>query len=301
MKYHWGELEVQRRAGVDEGASRVSGIIRSTIPSSAQDFLLQQPIAIAATVDRSDQPSASLLTGEPGFMRALDEQTVMISGLPFPKDALNRNLKVRNEIGILTIEFATRRRAKIKGEAEILNPAGLLVRTKRVYALCPKYIQARSPEKIEASEEAKRSSAKSRKLNPFQRDWIQKADTFFIASFHPETGADASHRGGLPGFVRVVDSQHLLFPDYPGNHMFNTLGNITANPKAGLLFIDFETGSILQIQGAAQIHWEPQAATQFAGAERVVELAIHRVIQTTRAIEWKWRFHNYSPFNPKSA
>src|SRR5262249_48303665 len=163
-------------------------------------------------------------------------------------------------------------------------PAGLLIRTKRVYALCPKYIQARSPEKVEASK-VKPSSAKSSKLNAFQRDWIEKADTFFIASFHPETGADASHRGGLPGFVRVVDSRHLLFPDYPGNHMFNTLGNITANPKAGLLFIDFETGSILQLQGTARVDWETQTAAQFAGAERVVEFTINRVIQTNQSID----------------
>ena len=103
-------------------------------------------------------------------------------------------------------------------------------------------------------------------LTAKQQDWIQKADTFFVATAHPFRGADASHRGGQPGFVAVVDAQTLIWPDYSGNMMFNTLGNIVSNPKSGLLFLDFDTGRTLQLTGAAEIVWEPAEVARFAGA-----------------------------------
>lgn len=125
------------------------------------------------------------------------------------------------------------------------------------------------------------------------------ADTFFIASFHPETGADASHRGGHPGFIRVVNAGKILFPDYSGNNMFNTLGNITANPNAGLLFIDFENGSTLQVNGQASVIWDQDRVEEFAGAERLVEFKIRQVIEIANAVPLRWKFSGYSPFNPR--
>ncbi len=133
-------------------------------------------------------------------------------------------------------------------------------------------------------------------LTDAQRRLISSSDTFFIASAHPEGGADASHRGGLPGFVRFLDENTLAFPDYSGNNMFNTLGNIAANPKTGLLFVDFERGDTLQLSGEARVLWDPARATEFAGARRVVEFRVGEVVEN--AVPLRWRFAAYSPFNP---
>ena len=105
---------------------------------------------------------------------------------------------------------------------------------------------------------------------------IARADTFFIATDHPESGADISHRGGNPGFVRIVDSRRLAIPDYSGNNMFNTLGNIVANPRVGLLFIGFESGRTLQLTGRATIDWDSARASTLAGAARIRRLRTRR-------------------------
>jgi len=111
-------------------------------------------------------------------------------------------------------------------------------------------------------------------------------------------GADASHRGGLPGFVRVEGDRRLEWPDYPGNAMFNTLGNLAADPRAGLLFVDFEQGHTLQISGRARVVWDERRAAEFAGAERVVEFDVEEVVERRGALPLRWRFVEYSPFNP---
>ncbi len=137
-------------------------------------------------------------------------------------------------------------------------------------------------------------------LSPAQQRWVATADTFFIASYHPADGADASHRGGLPGFVQVRDSTTLLWPDYAGNGLFNTLGNIAEYPQVGLLFIDFASGRTLQIAGVAQIDWDATRSAALPGAERVVECQITHVIERAGALQPGWELLSYSPFNPLS-
>src|SRR5205823_487645 len=107
-----------------------------------------------------------------------------------------------------------------------------------------------------------------------QKQFIESADTLFLGSVHPEHGADASHRGGLPGFVQVIDDTHVSFPDYAGNNMFNTLGNIAVNPAVGLLFFDFESGRTLQLTGSASVDWDKGRAREYRGAQRVIDIQV---------------------------
>ncbi|MGE3914031.1 MAG: pyridoxamine 5'-phosphate oxidase family protein, partial [Chloroflexota bacterium] len=137
-----------------------------------------------------------------------------------------------------------------------------------------------------------------RALTADQRQWIERVDTVFIASAHPEGGADASHRGGRPGFVRVQDDGRLLFPDYGGNTMFNTLGNILANPSAALLLVDFEIGATLQLTGQADVIWDAEQIAEFVGAERLVAFDIDEVIEIVGASPLRSRLVSYSPYNP---
>lgn len=295
-KFHSGEIAVQTRAGVRDSASRVAGVIRSTLPLVVQDFLTGQRMVILATLDVSGRVRVFLLTGEPRFIWAVDERTVRIDAQPVVGDPLGGNLKSRDEIGILVIEFASRRRMKVKGKAQ-LKEDGIYIHTESVYALCPKYIQTREIVANITENGVARNIQHVDTLTEKQRNWIAQADTFFIASFHPETGADASHRGGYPGFIRVLNTNKLVFPDYPGNNMFNTLGNISVNPNAGLLFIDFERGGTLQVTGQAEVIWDENRVTGFAGAERLVGFEIEQVIEITGANGLHWEFIEYSPFN----
>ena len=172
-----------------------------------------------------------------------------------------------------------------------------------LYANCPKYIQAREPE-TGGNETGLRDriTLRSRELTDGQRSLVSDADTFFIVSAHPEGGADTSHRGGNPGFIRFVDENTLEFPDYSGNTMFNTmsntLGNIAVNPSVGLLLLDFEGGGTLQLTGKAQIVWDAGRAARFTGAERVVEFRVEEAVEARGAVPLRWRFEGYSPFNP---
>lgn len=297
--YHEGELAVQALAGVQGLASRIGRSIGSTIPPAAQEFLRRQPLAVVSTIDLKRRVWASPLTGKPGFLRVLDEKNLQIKAFPTEADPLYENLKFNHQIGVLIIEPATRRRMRLNGEAQLLSDGTLHIKTVQVYANCPKYIQAREWEFRDEQTVIEQSSKRHSSLSGEQQQWIQKADTLFIASSHSEGGADASHRGGYPGFVQIVNERLLVLPDYAGNKMFQTLGNLLANPQAGLLFMDFEKGSTLQLTGEARVIWDNQRAQELAGAERLVEFEIGEVLETTNALPLRWDFMSYSPFNPK--
>lgn len=297
--YHRGELAVQNQAGVQAEAAWLGKNINAIIQPSAQDFLRSQESAIAGTIDTNGKVWASLLTGEPGFIQTITEHTVRINAAPIPGDPFKENL-LQHEIGILVIDLATRRRLRINGRAELQLDGSIYVHTKQVYYNCPKYIQTRHLDISATKAPARQEIQHSDSLNSKQQQWITQTDTFFIASFHPTSGVDASHRGGYPGFVRVLNASKLVFPDYAGNNMFNTLGNIFVNPRAGLLFIDFEHGNTLQLTGKARIIWDAECLKEFAGAERLVEFEIKQVLEITHASSLHWQFGKYSPFNPAS-
>ncbi len=297
-RYHPGEVAVQERAGVFEMARRVGGMIHASIPPAAQEFLESLPMVILGSVAADGRVWASAVAGRPGFLRALDDRTVRVEALPSASDPLHPNLKAGGEVGMLLIDLATRRRMRINGTLEAVDQHGWRVHASQVYGNCPKYIQARRV--LENSGDAAQVSGSSRGevLTAGQREWIGRADTFFIASHDFEGGADASHRGGNPGFVRDVSESRLVWPDYSGNMMFQTLGNLVRNPSAGLLFVDFTDGSMLQVAGAARIVWEEDRISKLPGAERLVEYDIADVIETRAALPLRWGPAELSPFNP---
>lgn len=296
--YHEGELAVQARAGVQEMASRVGRSIGSTIPPAAQDFLGRQPMVIVGTVDRDGFPWATLATGKPGFMQASDERRVSIAAQSPAGDPMVENIGSNGQVGLIAIDPATRRRMRVNGRAEVGPDGTIVIQAQQVYANCPKYIQARAWGLSDRSAPSARRVSDDAELNPVQQRWIREADTFFIASNHERGGVDVSHRGGHPGFVQVLNKRVLMWPDYAGNMMFQTLGNLAVNPKAGLLFLDFNGGGTLQLTGRAAILWDAARRAGFPGAERVVEFHVERVVETAQASSLRWRFVDYSPFNP---
>jgi predicted pyridoxine 5'-phosphate oxidase superfamily flavin-nucleotide-binding protein len=200
---------------------------------------------------------------------------------------------------MLAIELASRRRLRINGTIAHESDALLQLQVKESYPNCPKYIQRRQiSTPRQGADMTSRLSAQGEVLSSEQRAIIAKADTFFVASVHPERGVDASHRGGNPGFVTIVDDHTLRIPDYPGNSMFNTLGNFTANPRAGLIFLDFESHRTLQLTGQPEILYDvDRTAEETGGTNRHWQLHIERWVEISLAQQLDWSFQDYSPYN----
>ncbi len=296
--FHPGEIAVQKQAGTYSGAGRIGNGIRPVIPRTFREFMAEQAFAVAASVDGVGHVWASALVGEPGFIRALDDRTVHVTAQPVPGDPLADNLKSTGKLGLLVIEFATRGRIRLNGNAE-LRPDGIWMQTEEVFGNCQKYIQARESKQEQGKPTPPATAQLGEKLTTAQRRWIESADTFFVASANPAGGADASHRGGQSGFVRVMESKKLVWPDYSGNGMFQTLGNLAINSRAGLLFMDFERGAVLQLTGHADIIWDEARTTEFVGAERLIEFHVEQVIETASALPLRFSFMDYSPYNPR--
>jgi predicted pyridoxine 5'-phosphate oxidase superfamily flavin-nucleotide-binding protein len=282
--FHAGEREVQRRAGVAEEAGAVGRIVGRVVTPAAARFLTRQRLAVAASLDPGGRVWASLLTGPAGFLAPTDPAHLLVAAEAIPGDPLSANLTTRPELGLLVLDPGTRQRVRFNGRGAML-PEGILLDLDQVYGNCPKYIQRRETEPDAQAEPGVPRVATD--LDARQRAWIGNADTLFIASFHPEGGADASHRGGLPGFVHVLDDRGLVFPDYPGNAMFNTLGNLVEYPRVGLLFVDFATGDVLQVTGRARLE------TDFS-----VRLDLDEVRETRAASPLRFGPASSSPSHP---
>jgi len=305
--FHSGEVIAQELAGVRKAADRVGAIIRDSIPPAAQDFMLEQPMALIGFEDSEDHIWCSVVTGRPGFLWAVDDRTVQIDAAARRGDPLNGLVEEGRYPGLLAIDPATRRRMRINGRVHWTDAGDFQIAADQVYSNCSKYIQAREwTEAMEAGDSSPGST--TAELVDSQITLIRNADTFFIASIHAEQGADCSHRGGAPGFVKVINNKTLLFADYAGNNMFNTLGNLIVNPRCGLLFIDFGTARTLQLTGRASVKSAEQALWTTAGSEgrsdtelgaqRAVEFQIDGVIELAEPIPLQWTFLEASPFNP---
>ena len=295
-KFHEGERAVQQRAGVADMAARVGQSIHPAIPPRAGAFVSEQPFVVLASRDAAGRAWASVLHGEPGFVRAPDERTLEIDATPAPGDPLAANLAGGAAIGALIIDPSTRRRLRVNGIVSA-GPRPLRLTVEECFANCPKYIQQRELQPAPAAGASEPRITAT--LSLAQQERIARADTFFIASQHARAGLDASHRGGQPGFVDVVDAAHLAWPDYVGNMMFQTLGNLTSDPRAGLLFVDFASGDVLQLTGRASVDFDPARARRYAGAERVVDFAIDEVRDTPGLVPLRAGEPEYSPFNPR--
>lgn len=294
--YHQGELDQQREAGSEDAAAALGRAVLPIIGHLYIDFIHSQPCLFIGGSDSRGMAWATILGGRPGFMTVLDEQTLGIAALPDDHDPLRGTIRDGSDVGLLLIDPFTRRRLRVNGRVAV-GQGGFTVLTNQVYANCPRYIQSRTwvPGDHAA---APRTVRRSTTLTGMQRRMIGRADTFFITSYHPAAGADTSHRGGYPGFVRAMDETTLAWPDYNGNGMFNTLGNLRENPRCGLLFLDFETGTTLQLSGTGQVIPDGERAAQPPGAERLVEFRVMEVIETENGTGLRWRFNDYSPDNP---
>lgn len=294
--YHAGELAVQQRLGQSEIAARLSRMVRDEIPDAAAEFLADQPMVVLAAADGTGRIWTSLVTGPPGFVhvdtRSDEREQIAVDALPVTGDPLHDVLTGKaHRVGMIAVQPQTRRRMRVNGVA-VPTGAGLLIQPDQVYANCPKYISRRHVEGVVAVPD-KHVRRHADALDARTGQMVSAADTFFIGSADTEGNTDASHRGGNAGFLQVLSPNRLRWPDYRGNSMFMTLGNISANPRAGLLIPDWDAGATLQLTGSAEIIWESGP-----GAQCAVEFTIEEVVELTDVSPLRWSSAELSPANP---
>ncbi|WP_042877884.1 pyridoxamine 5'-phosphate oxidase family protein [Cupriavidus necator] len=302
LPFHTGELAAQERAGKRERLAAVANrVIRGEMPEQHRTFFAQLPFLLVGAVGADGLPWATVLAGKPGFAHTPDARHLRIDALPMPGDPAQSALARGARIGLLGIELHTRRRNRMNGIVVERDEAGLTVEVEQSFGNCPRYIQLRD---LSFAEPATAAAAwQGDALDDQAAAWLRGADTLFIATSHTTSeaegahtgGVDVSHRGGKPGFIRVDDDGTLTFPDFNGNNYFNTIGNLLANPRAGLVVPDFADGSLLHVGGRAEVVWDGAELTSFAGAERLVRLHVERVVRRPGVLPLRWQLREYSP------
>lgn len=299
---HPGEVSVRERAGAKQH-SIGSGYVGDTIPDVARDFVDGARLAALAVVDSRGEIHADVLAGAAGFLHAADTRTLEIATVP-PLTAPLFVSGAERTVGLIVLEPWTRRRMRVNGRA-VRGGGGLLLQTDQVYANCPKYIQTRTVVEADQAAVADRSweretsTPNSGRLGDVtQRELIGDADTFFLATYAPGHGADMSHRGGSPGFVTIVDDTHLSWPEYAGNSMYMSLGNLLSEPRCAIVFPDWSTGRTLQLRGRAFVDWDARRAASVPQAQRIVDFEVEEVVEIADGMPLHWRFGEYHRFNP---
>ena len=291
--YHAGSRAVQDLVGVRDRADHVGRSLGPDIKPVAADFLELQPLLVVGAADPgTGRVWASAVTGIPGFVRATGPRQMSVTGGPPPADPLATALTTPGtSVGTIALDPRTRRRMRLNGRLRP-TPRGFAIAAEQVFANCPKYIQRRETcERV--PDRAPGTPRPLARLGEEQAGLVAAADTFFLATVHTD-GADVSHRGGDPGFVRVVSPRELDWPDYPGNAMFRSLGNLHADPRAGLLFLDWTTGTTLQLTGSARTGFG-------AGGERTVRFTVTGAVHTPAALPLRWSAPDHSPADPDTS
>ncbi|MET0284867.1 MAG: pyridoxamine 5'-phosphate oxidase family protein [Polyangiales bacterium] len=286
--WHAGEKAIQEKVGVAARMQELGKrIVRDFMPDQHREFYAQLPFLVAGSVDPQGDAWATLIEGEPGFVSSPHERALDIDTQPDASDPASAGMRTGDAIGLLGIELHTRRRNRANGTLRATEPV-LQLALEQSFGNCPRYIQLRHFELVRDPREPYAGQVEVQTaLDAEARATIQSADTFFVATYADREGqrqVDVSHRGGKPGFVRVSDDGTLTIPDFDGNLFFNTLGNILLNGKAGLVFVDFASGDLLQLSGDAEVSFDSPEIGAFQGAERLWHFRARRVVRRRDAL-----------------
>ena len=286
LPFHHDELAAQALGGPGPKSARM----RPFMPDQHREFFAGLSYLFIATTDAAGWPVASVLSGQPGSVQSPDPVTLRINGVHDVE-----GVAAGREVGLLGLDLTNRRRNRANGRVDAVDTDGLTVRITQSFGNCAQYIQTRRPTAMA------RTAAPVEAfdgLDDAARALVAAADTFFVASrSRPEVGSDGgldmSHRGGRPGFVDI-QGDTLAIPDFRGNRFFNTLGNLLGDPRAGLLFIDFASGDLLQLKGRVEIDWTPGGMGP-EGAERLWRVRVERGWRRRGAFPFAWTFGDYAP------
>ncbi len=302
--FHNGELELQKHTGMREKIDRLAQrLMLDYMPDEHRSFFEGLEYILMGIVDESGHPKACILTGKTGFISSPNAKTLVITTGKRSINSVFSGLCMGQPVGVLGIDFSNRRRNRMHGRVSAMDDNSITISVVQSYGNCPKYISLREVSRRKAQHE-KSAVFEHIELDNEDSELIARADTFFIASYMqdasgaPYEGADISHRGGRPGFVLVDNPSQITIPDYTGNFLFNTLGNLLLHPRAGLLFLNFQTGDQLHIDGETLVINDAAIVTRFPGAQRLLQVKIQRVSRQNGATSLRWHLVEASPFSP---
>ena len=132
------------------------------------------------------------------------------------------------------------------------------------------------------------------------RLFIQRCAMFFIATADVRGRPDCSYKGGLPGFVRLLDERTLAIPDYDGNGMYRTWGNVLVNPHVGLLFLDFEQTKRIRVNGTAQLDKDDPLLAECPGAVFIVRVTATQIFPNCPRYIHKMQLVEHSTYAPRA-
>ncbi|MEI1250484.1 pyridoxamine 5'-phosphate oxidase family protein [Rhizobium aouanii] len=292
--WHAGELAMQRSVGV---AERMDGpgrnFVRKAMPEQHRAFFPMLPFVVLGAVDAKGDVWATVRAERPGFMASPEPEILEVH---LPRDAADpadAGMEDGDAIAMLGIQLESRRRNRLNGVIRRTDAGAFQVRVCQSFGNCPRYIQLRSSAFVRDPDmPTTMAPIHSGQLDDRARQMMEGADTFFVASYvdrdNGERQVDVSHRGGDAGFVRVGADGVLTVPDFPGNRFFNTLGNFLVNPKAGLVFIDFETGDMLQMTGNVEVLLDSPEVAAFQRAERLWRFTPEEIVLRPDALPLRW-------------
>lgn len=305
--FHRGELLAQQKAGTTGVAHELGQGITDTLAlSSGVSRLFQQtPLVIISTLDTDDNLWVRAVFREKGqdvVIRAGEEGDGRVLEVYCGDDGgeVGWELRVGGFVGVLVIDFGRRVRYRVTGVVERRMKGGWwAVRVREAFWNCPKYIQRRVLVKrdVVGSEGKVRWEVGGEVLGDWERGVVERCDTMFFGSYYGERGCDVNHRGGGKGFVRVEDDGKVLWwPEYRGNGMFQSDGNLEVDERAGLLFIDFETGDLVQVSGKGKVEWDMGGFVD--GVRRRVVFKVEKVVRGFGVTDLRWKLVDFSPYNP---
>ncbi len=301
--FHPGEVKIQAEAGsdTDHYEAMSAHMMIPDLKENEVRFVEDRTFSVVASIDAETRPWASVLFAtDEAPLFTVETPTVVRINTPLDSgDPLLDNIDATGELGVLYFDPSKRRRSKSMGHATAGEDRTIRYEMTRNFGLCPKYIYKRDHQPAAISvDAAPPSSARPAQpttvLSVEDQQQLRATDTLFLASFYPEHGTDATHRGGEPGFVDVLSPNRIEIPDYVGNGMFNTIGNLVLDPRLGLTTLDFTTGRTLQLTGRATVRRNDRADI---AAERMLTLDIEQVVVTTAAVG-TWTDVEASPYNP---
>jgi hypothetical protein len=278
-------------------------MIADRLVDGARAFLGAQGDVAVGAIAPDGSLWASLWCGDAGFVRGDDrgEHVEIVSALDrtLPTDPVRPLVRAGAPLGILAIDFATRRRLRINGTVIRADANGSELEVREAFGNCPKYIQRRQRVETHPGDGAP-AARFGHALNDDQRELIARIDTAFVASVHPSRGLDVSHRGGEPGFIWAESDGTLRMPDYPGNSMFQTLGNFEVDRRAGLALIDFDRHTVLSLSGESVVMFGPDDPRHPSGGTgRYWSFTVAQWKEYPLPSTLRWTLVDRSPVNPR--
>ncbi|KAI4940286.1 hypothetical protein J4E86_011091 [Alternaria arbusti] len=323
MPWNEGEEKMHRLLRIPPQDNPTSAMLT---PQAA--FMFQRaPLLAFGTLDAQHRPWTTLWGGEPGFSEPLGGGFIGARTLVDGKhDPVVQALVGENEKGEgkttqaedggklvagLAIDLMTRKRVKTAGrmiagtikdvEVEVEGSENreqtqlqLVTKIEQSLGNCPKYLNQYEirPALLDPELVSKGSS-----LSEEGKALISKSDMFFLST-STEDDMDVNHRGGPPGFVRIISPTILAYPEYSGNRLYQSLGNLMLDPKIGLVFPDYETGDVVYITGTTEILAGTDASALLPGSNLAVTITISECRYVKTGLPFRGTKKTPSPYNP---